>query len=44
MTFLPKNCGLKPPFFRGQTKENIPDIKPLTFLGHAAQTARGSDN
>ncbi|NES69573.1 MAG: hypothetical protein F6K24_32295 [Okeania sp. SIO2D1] len=25
-------------------EENIPDLKPLAFLGHATQTARGTDN
>ena len=30
--------------FKGIKKEHIPYFKPLAFLGHAAQTARGTDN
>ena len=31
------------PYQIDQEKENIPDFNPNTFLGHAAQTARGTE-
>ncbi|GGA55603.1 hypothetical protein CYANOKiyG1_76220 [Okeania sp. KiyG1] len=29
---------------QGIKKDNIPDVNSNAFLGHAAQTARGTDN
>ncbi|MGK7921980.1 MAG: hypothetical protein AB4080_18450 [Trichodesmium sp.] len=40
---ITKKLCSKASLFKEIKKEAIPDMKPLAFLGHTAQTARGTD-